>query len=68
MISNRFELTVNISISMIPKGFIWAFRNGFAPVKIFYASIIPKSPIYNGNGDASEFIYILMLVGTGWLE
>jgi hypothetical protein len=53
---------------MIPKGFIWAFRNGFAPVKIFYASIIPKSPIYNGNRDASELIYILMLGGVGRLD
>ncbi len=24
-----------IHISVISKGFIWAFRNGFAPVKIF---------------------------------
>jgi hypothetical protein len=38
-----------ISISVIPKGFIPAFRNGFAPVKIFNA--IPKSPVYHGNRD-----------------
>jgi len=36
------------------KGFISAFRNGFAPVKIFNA--IPKSSIYHGNGDASLWI------------
>ena len=34
----------SISISVIPKGFIWAFRNGFASVKIFNA--IP-SPLFS---------------------
>jgi hypothetical protein len=34
---------------VIPKGFILAFRNGFAPVKIFYA--IP-SPSFSADASA----------------
>jgi hypothetical protein len=40
--------SVSISISVIPKGFILAFRNGFAPVKIFYA--IP-SPLFSAAAE-----------------
>jgi hypothetical protein len=46
-----FFISVNISVSVIPKGPILAFRNGFAPVKIL--NVIPKSQIYHGNGNAS---------------
>jgi hypothetical protein len=38
----------SISISVIPKGFIPAFRNGFAPVKIFNA--IP-SPLFSAAAE-----------------
>ncbi len=37
---------VCISLSVMLKGFMSAFRNGFAPVKILYA-------IYHGKRDAS---------------
>ena len=38
---NNRETSVSISISVIPKSFISAFRNGFASVKIFYAISSP---------------------------
>jgi hypothetical protein len=41
----------SISISVIPKGFILAFRNGFAPAKIFNA--IP-SPLFSAARNCAR--------------
>jgi hypothetical protein len=52
----------SISITVIRKGFISAFRNGFTPMKTkssMVASTIPKSPIYHGNRDANMKVLII---------
>ncbi len=51
---NRLQEAGSISISVKSKGFISAFKNGFAPVMAkssIVASTIPKSPINHGNKD-----------------
>ena len=44
----KFPLEGSISISVIPKGFILAFGDGFAPVKIFYAI---SSPLFSAAAE-----------------
>jgi len=50
---------VNISISMIPKVFISAFRNDLAPVKILYA--ITSPPFSAAMNSACQHTFSLHL-------